>query len=154
MVSSRVVKCELLLHVYVPDSKQCQSRNYRVHTDRQHYQVRLAGVVDKAAYISHCSWIHKCLCGGATSCMFSHCYYIVMVHRLLSKLPASSFRKTDHLPCILTYKGSIWDHLKGAYSPSFVLGAKNLQFESQSSLHQTVRAGITAATQSIALKHR
>lgn len=154
LVCPRVVKCELLLCIYVLASKQRQPRNHRVHTDRQHYQIRLAGVVDKTTHISHCTWIHKRFCDGATSCMFSHSYYIVMVHRILSKLPASSFLKTDHLSCILADKGSWWYRLQGAYAPAFAVGAKNLQSESQSSLRHTVWAGITAGTQGITLKHR
>lgn len=43
-----------------------------MHTDWLHEQVGLAGVVEKAAYVSHRSRVHERLSDGACTCMLPY----------------------------------------------------------------------------------
>lgn len=153
-VSSRVVKRQLLTCTDVPSSKQRQSRNHRVHANRQHEEVRQAGVVEKAAYISHNTGVHKGLHNGARTCMLPYGYDVIIIFRPLCQLSALGLLKTDHLSCVLTNKRPTWDRLQRPYPPAPVAGVENLQPESQPSLDNTVGARVTAGAQDVALEHR
>lgn len=152
-VSSWVIERQLFLCINVPSCKQRQPGDHRVHTDRLHVQVGLAGVVEKAAYVSHHGRVHKRLGDGARARVLPYSNDVVIVLRSLGKLSASSLVKTDDLPCILAHKHPAGDWLQCPDSPAPVLGAVNLQPDSRPHLHHPVRAGVAAGAEGIALKH-
>lgn len=153
VVSSWVVERQLLLHTDVPAGKQRQSGDQRVHADRLHQQVWLAGVVEEATHVTHGRRVHKCLGNGAAAGVLPHRNDVVAVHRFLGELPAPSLLETDHLPCILAHKCSTRDGLQRPNSPALGLRAEYLQPESEAPLDHSVAAGIAAAAEGVAFEH-
>lgn len=152
-VSSRVVECQLLPHTDVPNGKQRQSGDQRVHADWLHQQVWLAGVIEEATHVPHSSRVNKCLCDGAAAAVLPHRDDVVAVGRFLAELPASGLLETDHLPGILAHKCSARDALQRPNSPALVLRAKHFQPQLEAPLDHSVAAGITAAAEGIAFEH-
>lgn len=154
VVSSRVVKRQLLPHTNVPTGKQCQSGHRRVHTDRLHQQVGLAGVIEEAAHVPHGNRVNECLSKGAAAAVLPDRNDVVAVGRFLAELPAPRLLETDHLPGILTHKRSASDGLQRPSCPAFVPCAEYLQPNREASLDHSVGAGVAAAAEGIAFKHR
>lgn len=125
-----------------------------MHTDWLHQQIWLAGVVEKAAHVTHGGWVHKRLGDGAGTRVLPHCDDVVIVLRFLGELSASRLLETDHLSCVLAHKRAVWDGLQCPNSPAPVLRFKNLQSECEAPLHRAVTTGIAAAAKGVAFEHR
>lgn len=125
-----------------------------MHTDWLHQQIWLAGVVEKAAHVTHGGWVHKRLGDGAGACVLPHCDDVVIVLGFLGELSASRLLETDHLSCVLAHKRAVWDGHQCPNSPAPVLRFKNLQPECEAPLHHAVTTGIAAAAKGVAFEHR
>lgn len=125
-----------------------------MHTDWLHQQIWLAGVVEKAAHVTHGGWVHKCLGDGAGARVLPHRDDVVIVLGSLCELSASRLLETDHLSRVLAHKRAVRDGLQCPNSPAPVLRFKNLQPECEAPLHHAVTTGIAAAAKGVTFEHR
>lgn len=124
-----------------------------MHTDWLHQQIWLAGVVEKAAHVTHGGWVHKRLGDKAGARVLPHCDDVVIVLGFLGELSTSRLLETDHLTCVLAHKRAVWDGLQCPNSPAPVRRLKNLQSECEAHLHHAVTTGIAAAAKGTAFEH-